>query len=235
MSEAPIEEPTADAAPAGDPTTSTIEESDPPETESDSPRAAESTVKSEAIKTPEESSPTGRTTLARTTAVSDDVPTTALTMAAADMQANVLSAHQATAAAVAPAGPVTGLSNLASNFVAAVLSPFLAPGPASPAQAPVLWAVLAWARRESQRTTVTTTPAVTPQETSLGVDDAGAPVALMAASGPAAAAAPAAAGPLASILRRSRSLTSTSRTRTLRAPCRVRVCWPTTLTSTATR
>ena len=147
VSEAPIEEPTADAAPAGDPTTSTIEESDPPETESDSPRAAESTVKPEAIKIPEESSPTQRTTLARTAAVPDDVPTTALTMAAADVQANALSAHQATAAAVAPAGPVTGLSNLASNFVAAVLSPFLAPGPTAPAQAPVLWAVLAWVRR----------------------------------------------------------------------------------------
>ena len=82
--------------------------------------------------------------------------------------------------------PPDAAATVAKTIVAALLSPFLAPGPGTPVESPLLWAVLGWARRETQRTTVTTTPAVTPQETSLGVDDAG-PVALMAAAAPAAA------------------------------------------------
>jgi VCBS repeat-containing protein len=42
--------------------------------------------------------------------------------------------------------------NIAAGVVAAFLSPFLAPGPATPAEPPLLWAVLAWVRREVQRT-----------------------------------------------------------------------------------
>jgi VCBS repeat-containing protein len=42
--------------------------------------------------------------------------------------------------------------NIAAGFVTALLSPFLAPGPAAPAQPPlVLFAVLDWLRRETQR------------------------------------------------------------------------------------
>ena len=65
----------------------------------------------------------------------------------------------AQAPAVPPADPVQALMaipgtviNLAVGFVAAVLSPFLAPGPVAPAEPPLLWAVLGWIRREVQRT-----------------------------------------------------------------------------------
>ena len=82
--------------------------------------------------------------------------------------------------------PVDAVATVAKTVVTALLSPFLAPGTGTPVESPLLWAMVGWIRRETQRTTVTTTPNVTPQETSLGVDDAG-PVALMAAAAPAAA------------------------------------------------
>ena len=60
------------------------------------------------------------------------------------------------AAPVDPVGALlavpTTIINIAAGVVAAFLSPFLAPGPATPAEPPLLWAVLAWVRREVQRT-----------------------------------------------------------------------------------
>lgn len=41
---------------------------------------------------------------------------------------------------------------VATTVVAALLTPFLAPGPAAPAEPPLLWAVLSFVRREIQRT-----------------------------------------------------------------------------------
>ncbi|MCP9273565.1 tandem-95 repeat protein [Mycolicibacterium arenosum] len=47
---------------------------------------------------------------------------------------------------------------LAATVAIGVLAPFLAPGPVLPPQPPVLWAVLAWVRREIQRTLWNQTP-----------------------------------------------------------------------------
>ncbi len=72
---------------------------------------------------------------------------------------SVLTSTQNTSLA-APQDPVQALMaipatvvNIAARFVAAVLSPFLAPGPVTPTQPPLLlFAVLDWVRREIQRT-----------------------------------------------------------------------------------
>ncbi|WP_162562097.1 Ig-like domain-containing protein [Mycolicibacterium hassiacum] len=75
---------------------------------------------------------------------------------------------------IAPA-PVTMLGlfiprtlvSVATAFVGALLTPFLAPGPVNPAQPPLLWAVLAWVRREVQRTFFNLPPIVRDQNVSL--------------------------------------------------------------------
>lgn len=48
--------------------------------------------------------------------------------------------------------------NLVSRAVAVALAPFLTPGPVAPPDSPVLLGVLAWARREIQRTFFNSTP-----------------------------------------------------------------------------
>jgi YVTN family beta-propeller protein len=58
----------------------------------------------------------------------------------------------------APDGPTGAFITVASRLLSAALTPFSAPGPATPAQTPVLWAVLAWVRREFGRTGQTATP-----------------------------------------------------------------------------
>ena len=45
--------------------------------------------------------------------------------------------------------------SVATSLVAAVFAPFLSPGPVAPAQPPLLWAVLAFVRREVERTFTT--------------------------------------------------------------------------------
>ena len=84
--------------------------------------------------------------------------------------------------AVAPAPTAQAVSlpgaivNIAAAFVGALLSPFLAPGPAAPAEPPLLWAALAWIRNEVRRTffngtpTATADAATTPEDTSLTID-----------------------------------------------------------------
>jgi hypothetical protein len=48
--------------------------------------------------------------------------------------------------------------SVATTLVSAVLSPFLAPGPSTPAEPPFLWALLGWVNREIQRTFFNRTP-----------------------------------------------------------------------------
>jgi VCBS repeat-containing protein len=95
-----------------------------------------------------------------------------------------------------PVGLPGTVASVAKTVVTALLSPFVAPGPGSPVESPMLWAMLGWIRREPQRTTVTTATVVKPQETTLVVDPVGAPLALKAAATPSAAA------PTAGLLRR---------------------------------
>ncbi|MCU1694689.1 MAG: hypothetical protein JWR34_752, partial [Mycobacterium sp.] len=59
--------------------------------------------------------------------------------------------------------------NIAATFVAAIFAPFLAPGPCAPAQPPLLWAVLAWVRREIQHTFFNRTPHVSSQDVDLSL------------------------------------------------------------------
>jgi hypothetical protein len=61
------------------------------------------------------------------------------------------------------------LVNIAATFVAAIFAPFLAPGPVAPACPPLLWAVLAWVRREIHYTFFNRTPHVRPQDVNLAL------------------------------------------------------------------
>ena len=54
--------------------------------------------------------------------------------------------------------PDTEEVGLASTLVAALLAPFVAPGPTAPAGPPLLWAMLEWVRREVARTFFNQTP-----------------------------------------------------------------------------
>jgi VCBS repeat-containing protein len=60
--------------------------------------------------------------------------------------------------------------NIVSTLVAAFLSPFLAPGPSAPAEPPLLWAVLAFVRREISRTFFNSTPVANDIHTSTDED-----------------------------------------------------------------
>ena len=55
-------------------------------------------------------------------------------------------------------GSPTTIMGMAGTFVAAVLSPFLAPRPVAPTESPMLLAVMAWARREWQHILLNKTP-----------------------------------------------------------------------------
>lgn len=78
-------------------------------------------------------------------------------------------------AQLTPTNPVAAFVaaplSLVSTLVGAALSPFLAPGPTAPAQAPVLWAVLAWVRREINRTFFNQSPTLVDNQDSTEVDD----------------------------------------------------------------
>ena len=60
------------------------------------------------------------------------------------------------------AEPAT-LVHVATSLVAAVLTPFLAPGPATPAQPPLAWALLAWVRREIDQSVLNLATPARPQ------------------------------------------------------------------------
>ena len=72
-----------------------------------------------------------------------------------------------------PASPVSVVTGLVSGLLAWVgLSPGLTNAPVAPAQAPLLWGLLAWVRREVQRTFFNQTPttAYNPAENSQSID-----------------------------------------------------------------
>ncbi|KAA0082538.1 hypothetical protein CIW52_16290 [Mycolicibacterium sp. P9-64] len=58
------------------------------------------------------------------------------------------------------------LFDVASGFVALVITPFLAPTPNAPAQMPLLWTVLAWVRREISHTFFNRSPIANPVQIS---------------------------------------------------------------------
>jgi VCBS repeat-containing protein len=82
-----------------------------------------------------------------------------------------------TTAALAPAAPALDpLSallaipvSIVTTLVNAVLTPFLGGAPAAPAQPPLLWAVLAWVRREFQRTFANSTPTAPNQNVTISL------------------------------------------------------------------
>ena len=96
------------------------------------------------------------------------------TPTASMMQVSALSAAQ-------PSTASPGVVDVATGVLATALAPFVQPGPGAPSDPPALLAVMAWARREIQRTLGTGTPDVTPQETTLVVDTVSEPLALAAA------------------------------------------------------
>lgn len=76
------------------------------------------------------------------------------------LQQTTLSVDSAVTEEIAVASDPPSVSRMASSgtfigvatsLLAAALTPFFAPGPTTPAQTPVLWAVLAWVRREFSR------------------------------------------------------------------------------------
>lgn len=74
-----------------------------------------------------------------------------------------------------PADPVAAFVaaplTIVSTLVSAVLTPFLAPGPAAPTNVPVLWAVLAWVRREISRSFFNRTPTLVDNQDTELVDE----------------------------------------------------------------
>ena len=60
------------------------------------------------------------------------------------------------------AEPAT-LVHVATSLVDAILTPFLAPGPATPAQPPLAWALLAWVRREIDQSVLNLATPARPQ------------------------------------------------------------------------
>ncbi|MGV0714852.1 Ig-like domain-containing protein [Mycolicibacterium sp. XJ662] len=97
---------------------------------------------------------------------------------------NVVDEHQVSTTVVSEdleaAPESTGVSetivDVAGTFVAALLSPFLAPSPVGPAEPPLAWALLAFARREWQHMLLNRTPAAvvddvtTSEDTPITVD-----------------------------------------------------------------
>lgn len=79
------------------------------------------------------------------------------------------------AAQLTPTTPVAAFVaaplSLVSSVLATALTPFLAPGPAAPANVPVLWAVLAWVRREINRTFFNQSPTLVDNQDITEVDD----------------------------------------------------------------
>ena len=67
-----------------------------------------------------------------------------------------------TAVAPPPSNPVA----IVTQLVSAALAPFLAPSPSAPADPPLLLGVLAWARREIQRSFLNTAPQAVPDSVS---------------------------------------------------------------------
>ena len=85
----------------------------------------------------------------------------------APASADVLTTVSAAVEASAPPAPTVQdlphiLVRVASQLVDTALAPMLATGPRSPTQSPLLWAVLAWVRRETERTIFNNTPDVGP-------------------------------------------------------------------------
>ena len=83
----------------------------------------------------------------------------------APASADVLTTVSAAVEASAPPAPTVQdlphiLVRVASQLVDTALAPMLATGPRSPTQSPLLWAVLAWVRRETERTIFNNTPDV---------------------------------------------------------------------------
>lgn len=96
--------------------------------------------------------------------------------------------YQRTSPATAAPAPSTGAVSTPVSLVGALVSTVLAPlsdgAPAAPAQRPLLWVVLAWVRRELQRTFANSTPTTSPQSVTLTLDSetaVGRPVAFDAA------------------------------------------------------
>lgn len=93
-----------------------------------------------------------------------------------DLQRTVLLADEEPAVEPVSMSAPTGVLGIAGTFVAALLSPFLAPTPATPVEPPLLWALLAAARRDFHRTFSNSTPRAvvdaitTSEDTSATVD-----------------------------------------------------------------
>lgn len=62
------------------------------------------------------------------------------------------------------------VANAAATFVSALLTPFVAPGPGTPAEPPMLWAALAWIRNELKRNFFNSTPVAVGDTTSTAED-----------------------------------------------------------------
>ncbi|WP_235660293.1 Ig-like domain-containing protein [Mycolicibacterium gilvum] len=136
---------------------------------------APSTLHPESGSTPEPVHSITATTVA-------DLPTSAPPEEPASQppRTDVPAAYPRTSPAIqAPASSVGALStpvsqpvSLVGALVSTVLAPFSGGAPAAPSQPPLLWVVLAWVRRELQRTFANSTPTTTPQSVTLTLDSA---------------------------------------------------------------
>lgn len=98
-----------------------------------------------------------QTTSAKSTTQTDPVAASVVTAlaaaatpstSAAAAQVSTVSVTPVTPVAAAPQNPLQVLGTMVSNVVNWVLSPFIGSGPTSPAEPPLAWSLLAFARRE---------------------------------------------------------------------------------------
>ncbi|WP_333891973.1 Ig-like domain-containing protein [Mycolicibacterium gadium] len=94
-----------------------------------------------------------------------------------------MSADDQAIAAQSSMGIPTTFTGVAGAVVAAMLAPFLAPGPVAPAEPPLLWALLAWTRREIQRTFFNQTPEAV-VDTATTSEDAGVTIDVVSGTDP---------------------------------------------------
>ena len=90
------------------------------------------------------------------------------TTASSTVKPNVVAAQSNLTAPAASVTPVSALSSIVSAFLGwAGLGPSLNATPDAPVEPPFLWAVLAWVRRQFQRTFFNQTPTAAPVQTTL--------------------------------------------------------------------
>lgn len=154
--------PTQPAAPTTSVAESAAQPADPPAAHSDPVRTGSRTSNPSAVPAVAESTTTAAIVrVAAPAPATDSTPVEPVDPAATESAVVVATALAAAPEVDAPQQPAPA-TTVATSLLAAAISPFALPGPAGPVQSPLLWAILAWTRRESLAQTASAS-ALTPE------------------------------------------------------------------------